>query len=120
MRVQHIVYEQLVDSLTRYKAIAAAGAIVDVRTGEVIAMVSLPDYDPNNPASAFEPVDGKKDQRFNRITSGIFELGSTFKTITIAGALDSGLVKITIRSMPASASGSAASPSTISTASTAC
>jgi cell division protein FtsI (penicillin-binding protein 3) len=95
LRVQHILYEQLLDSLSRYQAMAAAGTIVDVRTGEVIAMVSLPDFDPNNPASAFEPVDGKKDQRFNRITSGIFELGSTFKTITIAGALDSGLVKMT-------------------------
>jgi cell division protein FtsI (penicillin-binding protein 3) len=95
LRVQHIMYEQLVDSLTRYQAVAAAGLILDIRTGEVIAMVSLPDFDPNNPASAFEPVNGKKDQRFNRITSGIFELGSTFKTITIAGALESGLVKIT-------------------------
>ena len=95
LRVQHIMYEQLVDSLSRYKAVAAAGVMLDVRTGEVIAMVSLPDFDPNDPASAFEPVDGKKDQRFNRITSGIFELGSTFKTVTMAAALDSGLVKIT-------------------------
>jgi cell division protein FtsI (penicillin-binding protein 3) len=95
LRVQHVMYEQLLDALTRYQAVAAAGVMLDVRTGEVIAMVSLPDYDPNNPASAFEPYGGKKDQRFNRITSGIFELGSTFKTITIAGALDSGLVKIT-------------------------
>lgn len=95
LRVQHIMYEQLVDALSRYQAVAAAGVMLDVRTGEVVAMVSLPDFDPNNPASAFEPVDGKKDQRFNRITSGIFELGSTFKTITMAGALDSGLVKMT-------------------------
>ncbi len=95
LRVQHIMYEQLLDSLSRYKAVAAAGVMVDVKTGEIIAMVSLPDFDPNNPSSAFEPVDGKKDQRFNRITSGIFELGSTFKTITMAGALDSGLVKMT-------------------------
>ena len=95
LRVQHIMYEQLVDSLTRYKAVAAAGVMLDVRTGEVIAMVSLPDFDPNEPMTAFEPVNGKKDQRFNRVTSGIFELGSTFKTITLAGALDSGLVKIT-------------------------
>lgn len=95
LRVQHIMYEQLTDALTRYKAVAAAGVMLDVRTGEVIAMVSLPDFDPNNPASAFEPVDGKKDQRFNRITSGIFELGSTFKTVTFAAALDSGKVRIT-------------------------
>lgn len=95
LRVQHIMYEQLVDSLSRYKAVAAAGVMIDVHSGEVIAMASLPDFDPNNPASAFEPVDGKKDQRFNRVTSGIFELGSTFKTVTLAGALDSGTVKIT-------------------------
>ena len=95
LRVQHIMYEQLLDSMTRYQAVASAAAMVDIRTGEIISMVSLPDFDPNNPSSAFEPVNGKKDQRFNRITSGIFELGSTFKTITIAGALDSGLVKMT-------------------------
>jgi cell division protein FtsI (penicillin-binding protein 3) len=95
LRIQHIMYEQLQDSLTRYRAIAAAGVILDIKTGEVIAMVSLPDFDPNNPSSAFEPVNGKANQRFNRVTSGIYELGSTFKTITIAGALESGLVKIT-------------------------
>jgi cell division protein FtsI (penicillin-binding protein 3) len=95
LRVQHVMYEQLVDALGRYQAVAAAGVMVDVQTGEVIAMVSLPDFDPNNPASAFEAWNGKEDQRFNRITSGIFELGSTFKTITMAGALDSGRVHIT-------------------------
>lgn len=94
-RVQHVMYSELLDTFTRYKAIAAAGVMVDVRSGEVIAMVSLPDFDPNNPASAFELYDGKKDQRFNRITSGIYELGSTFKTVTFAGALDSGRMRIT-------------------------
>jgi cell division protein FtsI (penicillin-binding protein 3) len=89
MRVQHIMYEQLADALTRYTAVAGAGIMLDIKTGEVIALVSLPDFDPNNPVTALE-----KD-RFNRITSGIFEMGSTFKTITIAGALDSGMVKIT-------------------------
>jgi cell division protein FtsI (penicillin-binding protein 3) len=89
LRVQHVMHEQLTDALTRYRAVAAAGVMLDVRTGEVIALVSLPDFDPNDPKTALE-----KD-RFNRITAGIFELGSTFKTITIAGALDSGLVRIT-------------------------
>ena len=95
LRVQHVMYEQLADSLVRYKAVAAAGAIMDVRTGELISLVSLPDYDPNNPSSAFEDFNGLKNQRFNRITSGIYELGSTFKTVTLAGALDSGKVRIT-------------------------
>ena len=95
LRVQHVLYEQLADALVRYQAVASAGAIMDVRTGEIIGLVSLPDYDPNNPSTAFEDYNGLKNQRFNRITSGIYELGSTFKTITLAGALDSGKVRIT-------------------------
>jgi cell division protein FtsI (penicillin-binding protein 3) len=89
LRVQHIMRAQLVDALTRYKAIAAAGVIIDVHTGEVIALSSLPDFDPNDPASML--VKGS----MNRITAGKFELGSTFKTMTLAAALDSGKVKIT-------------------------
>lgn len=89
LRVQHVMREQLVDALTRYQAVAAAGVMLNVRTGEVVAMVSLPDFDPNEPASALV-----KDS-FNRITAGIYELGSTFKTITFAAALDSGKVRLT-------------------------
>lgn len=95
LRVQHAMYEQLQDALTRYQAIAAAGVMMDIKTGEIVGMVSLPDFDPNNPSSLFTDYNGQKNQRFNRITSGIYELGSTFKTVTLAGALDSGLVKIT-------------------------
>jgi cell division protein FtsI (penicillin-binding protein 3) len=91
MRVQHVMHEQLIDALTRYKAIAAAGVMVDIHTGEVIALASVPDFDPNVPATALV-----KDS-FNRITAGIFEPGSTFKTVTMAGALDSGAVSITDR-----------------------
>ncbi|HWA19090.1 MAG TPA: penicillin-binding transpeptidase domain-containing protein, partial [Devosia sp.] len=89
LRVQHVMHDVLADAITRYTAVAAAGVMMDVKTGEIIGLVSLPDFDPNNPVTALE-----KD-RFNRITAGIYELGSTFKTITIAGALDSGKVRIT-------------------------
>ncbi|MBE7732264.1 peptidoglycan D,D-transpeptidase FtsI family protein [Devosia faecipullorum] len=89
MRVQHVLHDQLMDAMTRYQAIAAAGVMTDIYTGEVIALASLPDFNPNEPASALV-----KDT-FNRITSGIFEPGSIFKTITIAGALDSGSVRVT-------------------------
>ena len=68
--------------------------VLDVRTGEVIAMVSLPDYDPNNPRQANDP------NRFNRLTTGIFEMGSTFKALTLAMGLDSG--KMTLSSTPCS------------------
>jgi cell division protein FtsI (penicillin-binding protein 3) len=95
LRVQHVMYEQLQDALVRYKAVAAAGVMLDVKTGEVVALASLPDFDPNNPSTLFQDYNGVKNDRFNRITSGIYELGSTFKTITLAGALDSGKVKIT-------------------------
>jgi cell division protein FtsI (penicillin-binding protein 3) len=79
----------MIDAMTRYQAIAAAGAIMDVYTGEIVALASVPDFNPNEPATALV-----KDT-FNRITAGIFEPGSIFKTITIAGALDAGAVKIT-------------------------
>src|SRR5581483_2974150 len=58
--------------------------------GEIVAMVSLPDYDPNSPKQANDPL------RINRLTTGVFELGSTFKALTIAMALDSG--KVTLNS----------------------
>ena len=64
--------------------------LTDVRTGEVIAMVSVPDYDPNNPREALDPT------RINRLTTGVYEMGSTFKALTLAMALDSG--KVTLKS----------------------
>ena len=89
LRVQHTMHDVLADAVTRYQAQAASGIMMDIKTGEVLGLVSLPDFDPNNPVSALQ-----KDS-FNRITAGIYELGSTMKSVTIAGALDSGKVKIT-------------------------
>jgi cell division protein FtsI (penicillin-binding protein 3) len=89
LRVQHVMHDVLTDALSRYRAAAAAGAMMDIKTGEILGLVSLPDFDPNNPGSALQ-----KDT-FNRMTAGIYELGSTMKSVTIAGALDSGKVKIT-------------------------
>jgi cell division protein FtsI (penicillin-binding protein 3) len=88
LRATHVVRDELVKGMERFKAKAAAGLILDVNTGEVIALVSLPDYDPNNPVDALE-----KD-RINRINVGVYEMGSTFKAITTAMALDSGKISI--------------------------
>lgn len=88
LRVQHLLRDELFKGMERFKAIAAAGAIMDVNTGEVIALASLPDFDPNNPVDALE-----KD-RINRMNVGVYEMGSTFKALTIAMALDSGKVNI--------------------------
>lgn len=88
LRVQHLLRDELSKGLERFKAIAAAGAIMDVNTGEVLALVSLPDFDPGNPVDALE-----KD-RINRMNVGVYEMGSTFKALTIAMALDSGKANI--------------------------
>ncbi len=72
--------------MERYTAKAAAGVVLDVKTGEVVAMTSLPDYDPNNPVEALDP------NRMNRASSAVYEMGSTFKLFATAMALDSGKV----------------------------
>jgi cell division protein FtsI (penicillin-binding protein 3) len=90
VRVQHALHEELVQARDKYKAEAAAGIVLDVRTGEIVSMVSVPDYNPNNPREALEP------SRINRLTTGVYEMGSTFKALTIAMALDGG--KITLNS----------------------
>lgn len=86
LRVQHAMSEELADALVTFKAKAASAVVLDVSTGEIVAMASLPDYDPNNPVGALE-----KDN-LNRMTTGVFEMGSVFKTFTTAMALDAGLV----------------------------
>jgi cell division protein FtsI (penicillin-binding protein 3) len=90
LRVQHALRDELIAARQKFKAVAAAGLLTDVRTGEIISMVSVPDYDPNNPKEALDP------SRINRLTTGVYEMGSTFKALTIAMALDSG--KITLKS----------------------
>ncbi|MFY8040982.1 MAG: peptidoglycan D,D-transpeptidase FtsI family protein [Bosea sp. (in: a-proteobacteria)] len=84
LRVQHALRDELAAGMAKFKAKAAAGSIIDVNTGEVVATVSLPDFDPSNQADALDP------NRINRINVGVFEMGSTFKALTVAMALDSG------------------------------
>ena len=90
LRVQHALRDELVKARDKFKAIASAGIVLNVRTGEIVAMVSEPDYDPNNPHQALDPT------RINRLTTGVYEMGSTFKAFTVAMALDSG--KATLKS----------------------
>ncbi|HTS41322.1 MAG TPA: penicillin-binding protein 2 [Xanthobacteraceae bacterium] len=88
LSVQHVLREELIAACDKYRTIAAAGMVLDVNTGEVVAMVSLPDYDPNDLKQVTDPT------RFNRLTAGVFELGSTYKALTVAMALDSGRVSL--------------------------
>lgn len=91
LRVQHIVHDELAQAMERYKAIAAGAAVVNARTGEILAMASMPDYDPNNPFNAHE-----KD-RLNRMSAGVYEMGSTIKGFTVAMALDAGTATLNSR-----------------------
>ncbi|TPM30742.1 penicillin-binding protein 2 [Mesorhizobium sp. B2-3-5] len=84
LRVQHVVRDEIAAGLERYRAVGAGAVVLNVKTGEVIAMASVPDFDPNNPYNAQE-----KD-RLNRMSAGLYEMGSTFKSFTSAMALDSG------------------------------
>lgn len=88
LRAQHVVRDELVQAMERYKSIAAIGIVLDVKTGEVIAMSSLPDYDSNNRDEVLQQ------DKMNRATVGVFEMGSTFKGFNTAMALDAG-VRIT-------------------------
>ncbi len=91
LRVQHIVRDEIVSALDRYHSIAAGAVVLNVKTGEVVAMASVPDFDPNNPVTAQD-----KDH-LNRMSAGLFEMGSTFKSFTTAMALDSGKVNLNSR-----------------------
>jgi len=88
LRIQYALSDELRKAVTRFDAIAGAGLVMDVTNGEVLALVSLPDFDPNIPADALKP------DRINRISVGTYEMGSTFKAMTTAMALDSGVFNI--------------------------
>jgi cell division protein FtsI (penicillin-binding protein 3) len=81
--VQHAVEAELGDAVTRYEAQGAAGVVIDVTTGEVMASASLPAVDPGKP--------NMEQGRLDKISGSTFELGSVFKTLTIAMAIDQAL-----------------------------
>ena len=88
LAVQHALRDELAKAIAKYKAKASAGMILDVETGEVMALASLPDFDPNNPVEALDP------NKINRMTVGVYEMGSTLKALTVAMGLDTGKVNI--------------------------
>ncbi len=85
-RVQGALEDELGRGMSLSNAVGAAGVILDVDTGEVLALASLPAFDPNRIDAASTP------KIFNRVTNQVYELGSTFKPITVAAALDAGTV----------------------------
>ena len=88
LRAQTILHRELANNMKTFNAVGAAGMILDLSNGEIISMVSLPDFDPHHPGSASD------DEKFNRDTLGVYEMGSTFKIFNTALALDSGLIHV--------------------------
>ena len=86
-RVQQALENELNAAVTEFSAIGAAGVVMDIHTGEVLAMTSLPQLNPNVAGQ------GTPEAHFNRATLGVYELGSTFKPFTVAMAMDSGVIK---------------------------
>ncbi|OCC25204.1 peptidoglycan glycosyltransferase [Croceicoccus estronivorus] len=86
MRVQGALEDELKSGMLAVDAMGAAGIILDVDSGEVLALASLPAFDPNKIDAA-----GEKNM-FNRVTNQVYELGSTFKPLTVAAAIDAGVV----------------------------
>lgn len=88
IRVQHILADEIGKAMMRFRAIGGAGVVMDAVNGEILGLVSLPDFDPSWPGVA------SADAMFNRATLGIYEMGSTFKIFTTAMALESGTATI--------------------------
>ena len=85
LEIQAILRRAITEQITQFEAIGGAGVILDITNGEILALVSLPDYDPNAYSYA------SKDALFNRATRGVYELGSVFKILNTAMAIDSGV-----------------------------
>lgn len=82
IRVQHALHKSLMDKMRAFKAKAAAGGVVDIETGEIIAAVSLPDFDPHHLGAA------TSQEKFNRFALGVYEMGSTFKLFSTANFIE--------------------------------
>lgn len=95
VRVQNIMRSEIMNGINTFHAEGGSGLMMDIATGEIIAMVSLPDFDPYHPGDYMkEPAPGRTAPIFNRTTSGVYEMGSTFKIFNTAMALDSGLIHV--------------------------
>jgi cell division protein FtsI (penicillin-binding protein 3) len=91
LSIQAAIERVLGGGMKIMNAKAAVAVLMDVKTGELISMVSLPNFDPNNRPRPLTEGDGADSPLFNRAAQGVFELGSTFKTFTAAMALEYGV-----------------------------
>ncbi len=88
IRLQHVLKDEISKGIQEFGARGGCGVILNVSTGEILAMTSLPDFDPNHPAQATE------EELFNKVTLGIYEMGSTMKIMNTAMAIETGSVNL--------------------------
>lgn len=88
VRMQHAAHDALDTAIKKFDAIGGSAIVLDARSGEILSMVSLPDFDPNEPRKA------TTEQLFNRTTLGVYELGSTFKIFNTALGLEKDIVTL--------------------------
>lgn len=88
IRIQDILHEELSRAVESFRAVGATGLFLDARSGEILAILSLPDFDPNDPETL------NAETAFNRATLGVYEMGSSFKAFTVSMALDTGTVTL--------------------------
>jgi len=86
--MQHLVEATLADAMEKHTPISITALVMRPRTGEILAMATLPDYDPNNPGA------GSMEAHRNRVISEVVEPGSTFKIVTVSGALNDQIVNL--------------------------
>ena len=91
VRVQHAVTDEVTKAVAKFRAIAGGGIILDTETGEIVALAYTPDYNPN--------ADDKRltSEQQNKLTSGVYELGSVIKAVTFAMAFDYGTANLQSR-----------------------
>src|SRR5207237_1498963 len=87
-RVHHAHADEVIKATVKYRAKAGGGVVLDVQTGEVLALASFPDFNPNSQKKEFTT------EQMNRMTTGVFELGSVIKAITFAMAFDYGVTDL--------------------------
>ncbi len=92
LSVQAATERVLLGGMRLMNAKGAAAVLMDVHTGEILSLVSLPDFDPNNRPVPLTEGDAGDSPLFNRAVQGVYELGSTFKIFTAAQAIETGLV----------------------------
>ncbi len=91
IRVQAALIDELGQAIEKFRAIAAGGIVLDINSGEVISLVSLPDFNPNQEKKNFTK------EQANKMTSGVYELGSVIKAVTFAMAFDYGTANLSSR-----------------------